>query len=263
MQLKKAIPMHSGMRWIAVILLAPIVSGGLGCSKEPDAPPLTTARSPAVKASAPAGAAKQAEPERQVYAKTTTNPPAAAATPPEAVAEGASQGSGRPNRSNPGRVPEVLMTVGHDALCRVRVDDPMPAIELPDLEGQQRALADLYGKRLTVVCFWKDDRALARAELADLGSDVVSPYQERGVAVVGVAVGMPPDRVRQRVTDDGIAFPNLVDADGSGFAQIGEQKLPRTYLLDHTGKILWFDIEYSRSTRRELIAAIGAMLGDQ
>jgi peroxiredoxin len=263
MQLKKAILMHSGMRWIAVILLASMVSGGLGCSKEPDAPPLTTARSPAVKASVPAGAAKQAEPERQVYAKTNANPPAAAATPSEAVAEGASQSSGRPNRANRGRVPKVLMTVGHDALCRVRVDDPMPAIELPDLEGQQRALADLYGKHLTVVCFWKDDRALARAELADLGPDVVSPYQGRGVAVVGVAVDMPPDRVRQRVTDDGIAFPNLVDADGSGFAQIGEKKLPRTYLLDHTGKIVWFDIEYSRSTRRELSAAIDAMLGDQ
>jgi hypothetical protein len=139
----------------------------------------------------------------------------------------------------------------------------MPALRLPDLEGQQRDAAQMYGERLTVVCFWNDNRALARAELADLGPDVVEPFQDRGVAVVGVAVGMPPATVVERVTGDEIAFPVLVDADGEQFAQIGEQKLPRTYLLDESGKILWFDIEYSRSTRRELIGAINSLLGDR
>jgi hypothetical protein len=36
--------------------------------------------------------------------------------------------------------------------------------------------------------------------------------------------------------------------------------LPRTYLLDSSGKILWFDLEYSRSTRRELNQAIRYVL---
>jgi hypothetical protein len=37
--------------------------------------------------------------------------------------------------------------------------------------------------------------------------------------------------------------------------------MPRTYLLDPTGKILWFDVEYSRSTRRDLSEALDAMVG--
>ena len=36
-------------------------------------------------------------------------------------------------------------------------------------------------------------------------------------------------------------FPNLLDADGKAFAQVGSEKLPRTFVLDPSGKILWFD----------------------
>jgi len=53
----------------------------------------------------------------------------------------------------------------------------------------------------------------------------------------------------------------LLDADGSAMAKVGLEKLPRTYLLDAQGKILWFDIEYSRSTRRELLEAVRFVLG--
>ncbi len=36
--------------------------------------------------------------------------------------------------------------------------------------------------------------------------------------------------------------------------------MPRTYLVDSQGKILWFDMEYSRSTRRDLRDAIRVVL---
>jgi hypothetical protein len=35
-------------------------------------------------------------------------------------------------------------------------------------------------------------------------------------------------------------------------ADVGSVALPRLYVLDPAGKIVWFDIEYSESTRREL-----------
>ena len=60
----------------------------------------------------------------------------------------------------------------------------------------------------------------------------------------------------------GVDFTNWLDADGNAFAQVGSQKLPRTYLLDPTGKILWFDIEYSLGTRRELNQALRAVAGE-
>jgi peroxiredoxin len=139
----------------------------------------------------------------------------------------------------------------------------MPEIELPDLDGNLRNLSSQYGSKLTVVCFWRGDRALARAELADLGPDVAVAYSGRGVNVVGIAVEETSASARRYAAEAGSPFPILVDADGSAFAKVGSDKLPRTYLLDATGTILWFDIEYSRATRRDLRQAIRAALGEE
>ena len=50
--------------------------------------------------------------------------------------------------------------------------------------------------------------------------------------------------------------------DGAALAQIGSVALPRLYVLDPTGNIVWFDIEYSESTRRELAQTLRVLTGD-
>jgi len=157
-------------------------------------------------------------------------------------------------------LPEVKMSVGHASLSAVQTDDSLPEIALPDLKGEEQDLSELYGEYLTVVFFWKGDRALARAELADLGPDVVTRYEEKGVKVVGIAVGETAETAEKHVTEAGATYPVLVDADGSALALVGTEKLPRTYLVNSAGEVLWFDIEYSRATRRGLRAAIRAAL---
>src|SRR3989304_5707796 len=53
----------------------------------------------------------------------------------------------------PAKVPPVLLTNEHEALCQVKVGDTLPELELPRLEGGQAKLADLYGQSATVVGF--------------------------------------------------------------------------------------------------------------
>jgi hypothetical protein len=95
-------------------------------------------------------------------------------------------------------------------------------------------------------------------EMADLATDVIEPYGVKGVAVVGVAVKEKPDQAASAVTEVGKEIPMLVDDKGTAFAQVGSRRLPRTFVLDANGKILWFDIEYSHATRRELQQALAA-----
>jgi peroxiredoxin len=169
----------------------------------------------------------------------------------------------RADANQPPSMPTVLLSEGHQALCRVKVDDTMPQMELEQLGGGRRRLAELTGKKATVVVFWKSDRRMAREQLADLGPDVIEPFGAEGVAVVGIAVGESPENAQAALERAGAKFPTLLDADGKAFAQVGSEKLPRTYLLDPQGKILWFDIEYSLSTRRELHQALRALLGEK
>jgi peroxiredoxin len=167
------------------------------------------------------------------------------------------------NAGEPATIPPVLLTDSHEALCRVGVGDTMPEMELRQLGGRRTKLADLYGPKATVVVFWKTDRRMALTELADLGPDVVEPYKSAGVAVVGIAVGESSNQARSAVRQAEAGFPNLLDADGAAFAKVGSEKLPRTYLLDPAGKVLWFDIEYSPATRRELAQSLAAVAGQE
>jgi peroxiredoxin len=140
----------------------------------------------------------------------------------------------------------------------------MPAFELQELGGNERKrLTDLAGEKATLLVFWKADRRMAREQLADLRYDVIEPFAERGVAVVGIAVEQSAADAEKTLQRAGAKFPHLLDPDGEAFAQVGNEKLPRTYLLDPGGKILWFDIEYSHATRRELNQALQALASEQ
>jgi peroxiredoxin len=159
----------------------------------------------------------------------------------------------------PATMPAVVMSKQHEALNRVKVGDTVPAIELEQLGGGRTSLAAFAGDKGTVVVFWKSDRRMALQQLADLGPDVLESFGKAGVAVVGIAVGESAESTQSALQKAQANFPNLLDADGSAFAQVGSERLPRTYLLDPQGKILWFDIEYSLATRRELQQSLRAL----
>ena len=169
----------------------------------------------------------------------------------------------RADAATPAAIPKVTLSEAHEALCRVKVGDTMPAIELEQIGGERRRLADLAGEKATVVVFWKSDRHMARQELIDLGPDVLEPYGDAGVSVVGIAVRESLDGAENALQSAEATFPNLLDSNGDAFGQVGSEKLPRTYLLDPQGKILWFDIEYSLATRHELHQALRAVTGGE
>jgi peroxiredoxin len=156
-----------------------------------------------------------------------------------------------------------MLSMREDALCKLKVGQSMPAIELPKLEGGGKAkLSGLLGKKATVVVFWKDDHRMTAEELADLGPDVVERFGKQGVEVVGIAVDAKPETAKETLNKAGATFTTLLDADGKAFAQVGKEALPRTFVVDPAGKIAWFDISYTLATRRELRQTLRALAGD-
>lgn len=152
--------------------------------------------------------------------------------------------------------PEVVLSAEHQKLCRVGVGDTMPELAITNTKGQKQTLAELLGKKLTVVLFWNANHRYALAEFEHLQREVMQPFVDSGVVVVAIHVGPPPENYAALIEKQGKGIICLIDADQTAFKQIASSKLPRTYLLDRSGKILWFDIEYSRTTRYDLKNAV-------
>jgi peroxiredoxin len=168
----------------------------------------------------------------------------------------------------PPTIPKVALSDALRATCLVSVGDTMPTGELPDPAGKMHALDSLYGEKLTVVCFWTigtshRSQLVAAAELQDLMKKVAEPFGKKGVHVVGINVGDAPAAVGQEVGKAAVTFPNLLDPKGEFLAKVAkDKKMPRTFLLDASGRILWFDVEYSRPSRRDLAQSIRVVLGE-
>lgn len=177
----------------------------------------------------------------------------------QALAQGPRRIAAR-NGQGPAKIPRVLLSMREDGLCKLKVGGKLPAMELPKADGSGNTkLGDLFGKKATVVVFWKGDRRMAREQLADIGPDVIEPFSKEGVSVVGVAVNETPETATQTLSKAKAKFVNLVDGDGKAFIQVGRDNLPRTFVLDSSGKIVWFDIAYSLATRRELNSTLRAL----
>jgi peroxiredoxin len=238
--------------FVVILLLA------CGCAPpEPKAPPQPAAP-------------EAAEANADAPAETATAEDGSQLTPPAIEpATGDSDAEGRTafyrGEAGPAEIPSVALSKRHEALCRVKVGDSMPEIALPRAgEGGDRvSLPELAGEKATVVVFWTSDRRMAREQLADIGPDVIEQFGERGVAVVGIAVNESEQSAEEALQQARARFANLLDREGEAFAAVGSERLPRTYLVDSRGKILWFDIEYSLSTRRELRRALRAVTESQ
>jgi peroxiredoxin len=215
--------------WIAALLVVTYV----GCGGEPDS------------GEGPGDPAKQKAPGGLSKAK-----PATAEKPPA-----------------PPTMPEVRLLEAERDTCLLWVDDPMPEAKLPDTEGNEQSLYALAGEKLTVVFFWTSGSSElaalgAQAALEDLQKDVVEPLQDKGVGVIGINEGDTAEVVGQLTGEAKVTFPNLLDSDGGFFTQVATEKLPRLYLLDADKKILWFDLEFSRTTRDKLKQAFQVALGE-
>jgi len=188
-------------------------------------------------------AASDAESEQANSSRSGSAPPVA----------GANQYTVRkPVSPIPESIPPVLLSEGHAKLCRVNVGDALPAVSLPRFGGEETDLTLLFGSQATVVLYWHADRWMSRTALIDLQRDIVGQFPPDRVGIVGIAVRQAAGEVQALLNQNRISFPQLLDTNGQVFADVGTAALPRLYVVDPGGKIVWFDIEYSEATRREL-----------
>lgn len=173
-------------------------------------------------------------------------------------------GSLAPADTNTSAFPRVVLSTVHTNWCRKFVGDAFPSLNLPRIDSRETAeVSSKFGSRATVVVFWTKDRWMSQMALEDLQRLVAAKHDATEVAIVGIAVDVPKNEARQIATKTQAEFPHFFDANGEALAEVGSVALPRLYVLDPNGQIMWFDIEYSESTRRELLKTVAMLAGTQ
>ncbi len=146
-------------------------------------------------------------------------------------------------------IPAVVLSAEHQAMTKVGVGEAFPAIAGRNAEGQAAAVAETLGPKATVVAVPGGAKWMDAMLAADLKDDFTPKYGEKGVKLLTLASRKPID---------GVPAINVPPAELA--ESLGEGRGPRVYVLDAAGKIVWFDLEYTLSTHRELHATLDELV---
>ncbi|MDZ7619802.1 MAG: redoxin family protein, partial [Patescibacteria group bacterium] len=109
---------------------------------------------------------------------------------------------------------------------------------------------------------WKSDVVHSVVELEDLGREIAEPLAQRGGKIIAVNAGDTAEKAAEAAKELPGNLLILLDPERAYFHKLATERLPRTYVLDAKGTVLWFDLEYSRTTRRDLEQTIDVALGE-
>lgn len=152
--------------------------------------------------------------------------------------------------------PEVLLSSKHQETCRKRIGEQIDDVAVTDIAGKEYQLKSLLSDRLTVLILWNDRSFAGTEQFLRIPVDILAEFASQRVKVIAANVGGDLETTKRLTGDGADKIVSLVDSDSALFKQFATSHLPRTYVLDKDGKILWFDLEYSQSTRRELANAL-------
>lgn len=149
--------------------------------------------------------------------------------------------------------PRILLSEQHASTCLRKTGDSLLDLQFADATtGLSTSLKPHLGERLTVVVFCDLSFEISTEQFLRLQKEVLSNYGKTGVSAVAIQVG--PAEIADEFSRN--SPPQLLVDTGDAYKKVSSMKPPRTFLLDAEGRIVWFDIEYSRGMRAELDNAI-------
>ncbi|MFM7846379.1 MAG: redoxin domain-containing protein, partial [Planctomycetota bacterium] len=163
----------------------------------------------------------------------------------------------------PIRQPVMAISDYHRATSVLALGDKLPDFELPDLHGDSHTRRSLLTQPLTVIVFWNAAASSSREQFTRLPQEIWDRFGDARVATLAVHVGPAEAEVEKLSAASAVEFPVLLDVEKTLYSQVAKSRLPRTLLVNQAGEVLWMDLEYSRSMRRELVNAIYFHLSKQ
>jgi len=141
----------------------------------------------------------------------------------------------------------------------VQVGDPAPPFEAELLGGGVFDLSAQRGK-VVLVNFFATWCPPCQAEMPHLQTQVWERFDGSDFAMVSVAREETADIVAPFVAKYGSEWPFALDPDRTAFAKYATAYIPRSYILDRQGKVVFQSQGYEEAEFAAMVAVIAAEL---
>jgi peroxiredoxin len=157
-------------------------------------------------------------------------------------------------------LPAQSCSTEKDPATHTRVGEQMPVFTVTQADGQPFALADQRGK-IVVINFWATWCGPCKSEIPRLEKEVWQKYKDHPrFSMVAIAREQTETDIVPFRKKSGFTFPIASDPKRSTYKLFADSGIPRTYVVDATGKILFQTVGYCPDAFDHVTRAISQAL---
>lgn len=142
-----------------------------------------------------------------------------------------------------------------EATTLVNVGDVAPDFAVTMLDGRTIKLSELRGN-VVMVCFWATWCPPCRQELAHLQEGVIDQFAGEKFVVLPISRGEERAVVEKFIVDNGYKFGVGLDSDRAIYDLYASNYIPRTFIVDKEGNVVYRTAGYDEVIAQEVNAAI-------
>ena len=136
-----------------------------------------------------------------------------------------------------------------------KVGRDVPAFSVSTLEGKEFNVAFLKGK-VVLLNFWATWCPPCHAEIPRLQKDVWEKFKGRDFEMVAIAREQTSQEIKKYGEKNKLTFPMAADPDRAIYAKFAKAGIPRNYVIDPDGKIVYQSYGYSPEDFKKMIGIL-------
>lgn len=141
----------------------------------------------------------------------------------------------------------------------IHAGDEAPDFTVEMLDGSKQTLSALRGK-VVLVTFWATWCPPCRQEMAHMQEGVIDHFAGKDLVVIPISRGETRATVESFIKRMGYTFPVGLDHDKSIYLKYATNYVPRSFVIDREGKVVYVAVGYDEVVAEEINAAINASL---
>lgn len=143
---------------------------------------------------------------------------------------------------------------------RISVGKNAPSFTAESTDGASVKLAD-YKDKVVVLDFFATWCGPCKQELPHLESEIWQKYKDRGLVVICLGREHSVDELKKFKEDNKLSMPVVSDPKRKIYAKYAKKIIPRNYVIDKSGKVVFCSSGYEAAEFAEMKKTIQSLLG--